>query len=147
MSVIIGYISGEEQKLTLVNGLIHINDEPQPIKNVTQEEIDAFAAALEAAPEGDPEGQEAYRNSKRIAFLVELLSRTFGDECTDMLEHMIGNLHYRVLTYLGETDGLEEYVETKLSKKHGHVHLHGHEHDHGHHHEHGDGCSCCHHDH
>ena len=139
MSVIIGYISGEEQELSLINGLVHINNVPQPIKNVTQEEIDAFAASLENAPEGDEEGREAYRDSRRIAFLVELLSRTFGDECTEMLEHIIGNLHYRVLTYLGETDGLDEFVETKLPTHHDHEHHHHHDH------EHGDHCHC--HDH
>ncbi|MDO5536294.1 MAG: hypothetical protein Q4F72_02000 [Desulfovibrionaceae bacterium] len=140
MSVIIGYIAGEEQELTLINGLVHINNEPQPIKNVTQEEIDAFAAVLAAAPDGDPAGQEAYRDTKRIAFLVELLSRTFGDECSEMLEHMIGNLHYRVLDYLGETDDLDEYVETRLPRHHGDGHAHEHHHEHDHH----DGHCCCH---
>lgn len=136
MSLIIGYIDGEKQELTFVNGLVHINNAPQPIKNVTQEEIDALVAELETVPNGDAEGQEAYRNSRRINFLLSLLSRAFGDECSNMLEHMIGNLHYRVLEYLGETDDLDEYVESKLPKP---------RHDDIVHHHHGDGC--CGHDH
>ncbi len=137
MSVIIGYIEDQAQVLTLVDGRAHINDEPVPIRDVTQEEIDALAAAFEQAPEGDEDGREAYRNTKRINFLVSLLARTFGDEYSELIEHMIGNLHYRVLEYLGETDDLDEHVERELTRRSGgHVHVHDHDCGCGHHHGH-----------
>ncbi len=144
MAVIIGWIADQEQVLTLVDGRVHINDEPMPIRDVTQDEIDALAASFANAPEGDDEGREAYCNTRRINFLVSMLARTFGDECSEMLEHMIGNLHYRVLEYLGETDDLDEHVERELTRRstgrephHDHCgchdHEHGHEHGCGHH--------------
>ena len=97
MSFIIGYLNGEPQELTLINGMVHINNQIQPIKNVTEEEIRLMEQALEDVPEGDEEGREAFRNARRIEFLVSLLSRTFGDEATDFLEQLIGNLLIRIL--------------------------------------------------
>lgn len=149
MSVIIGYLNGEPQELTLVNGMVHINGVIQPIKNVTEAEIEEFAALLASAPEGDEESREIWRHTRRIQFLVHLMSRTFGDECTNLLEMLIGNMHYRVLEYLGETDDLDEYVEARLVPSRGeHMHIHGEHcgcHDHGHEHEHGHACTCgCH---
>lgn len=141
MSFIIGYLNGEPQELTLINGMVHINNQIQPIKNVTEEEIRLMEQALEDVPEGDEEGREAFRNARRIEFLVSLLSRTFGDEATDFLEQLIGNLHYRVLEYLGETDDLDDYVEERMVLRSRHSHDHDHDHDHGctcgcdHHHE------------
>ena len=43
MSVIIGFLDGEPQELTLVEGRVHINGEIQPIKNVSVEEVEEFA--------------------------------------------------------------------------------------------------------
>lgn len=37
-----------------------------------------------------------------------MLEHAFGDECTDYLEHLIGQLHYNVSVYLGETEPWEE---------------------------------------
>ncbi len=133
MSVIIGFIADQPQVLTLREGKAHINDEPVPIKDVTQEDIDALIAELEGAPEGDPDGQEAYRHTRRILFLTTLLGRTFG-EYSDVIEHMIGNLHYRVLDYLGEADAFEDNMERALTRRTSQPGGHGHEH------EHGDGC-------
>lgn len=132
MSVIIGFLNGEPQELTLVDGRVHINGEIQPIKDVREEEVEEFARLLESAPEGDEEAREIWRHTRRIQFLVSLLSRAFGDECSNYLEMLIGNMHYRVLEYLGETDDLDEYVEARLAPRR---RDHCCDHDHAHHHE------------
>lgn len=143
MSVIIGYLNGEPQELTLVNGRVHINGVIQPIKYVTEAELEDFAAVLDCAPEGDEESREMWCHTRRIQFLVRLLGRTFGDECSSFLEMLIGNLHYQVMEYLGETDDLDDYVEARLTPPRSHEHVHHdhcgcHDHDHDHH----DHCGC-----
>ena len=135
MSVIIGFLDGEPQELTLVEGRVHINGEIQPIKNVSVEEVEEFARTLDNAPEGDEESREIWRHTRRIQFLVSLLSRAFGDECSNYLEMLIGNMHYRILEYLGETDSLDEFVETRrVPRRHDHCCDHDHDHcEHDHH--------------
>lgn len=129
--------------LCLKDGMVHVNEVIQPIKGLSQEEIDAFAVELAQAPEGDEQGREAWRHACRIQFVLRLLERAFGDECVEYLELVLGNLHWRVLQYLGEAeDDLEDYLARRLPPRrdvdHGHDHhdhdCHGHDHpghDHG----------------
>lgn len=104
MSVNIGNLDGAPQILEVRNGLVLINGDPQPIKYLTEDQVRDFARELEAIPDdGDP-GRAALRDAKRIDFLLGMLEHAFGDECTDYLEHLIGQLHYNVSVYLGETE-------------------------------------------
>ena len=108
MSVNIGNLDGAPQILEVRNGLLLINGDPQPIKYLTEDQVRDFARELEAIPDdGDP-GRAALRDAKRIDFLLGMLEHAFGDECTDYLEHLIGQLHYNVSVYLGETEPWEE---------------------------------------
>ena len=108
MSVNIGNLDGAPQILEVRNGLVLINGDPQPIKYLTEDQVRDFARELEAIPDdGDP-GRAALRDAKRIDFLLGMLEHAFGDECTDYLEHLIGQLHYNVSVYLGETEPWEE---------------------------------------
>ncbi len=128
MSVVIGYLNGEPQELTLLAGRYHINGQIQPIRDASPEELEELEELLESAPEGDEAAREAWRNTKRIQFLVRLLGRTFGDEGTALLEHLIGSLNYQVLAFLGETDDLDEEARERAFVPR-HDHGHGHDHD------------------
>ena len=98
MSVNIGNLDGAPQILEVRNGLVLINGDPQPIKYLTEDQVRDFARELEAIPDdGDPGD-----------FLLGMLEHAFGDECTDYIEHLIGQLHYNVSVYLGETEPWEE---------------------------------------
>ena len=48
--------------------------------------------------------QGALRAAKRIEFVLGLLKHTFGDDCSDYLEHLIGHLHHEVTAYLAEDE-------------------------------------------
>lgn len=141
MSVIIGFLGDEPQVLCLKDGMVHVNNVLQPIRGITQEEIDAFAEELDQAPEGDEQGREAWCHTRRIQFVLRLLERAFGDECTEYLELVLGNLHWRVLQYLGEAEGdLEDYLARRLVPRRDIDHVPDHGHDH-HGHDHGN-CGC-----
>ena len=102
MAVNIGYIHGEPQILEVRGGLVFINDTPQPIKYLSEEQVEEFRLALEALPPDDQPGASALRAAKRIEFALDLLKHTFGDDCSDYLEHLIGHLHHEVTAYLAD---------------------------------------------
>ena len=89
MEVCIANMHGKAVMLELREGVVFLDNEPQPIKNVTEEEL------------ADP-GYEALVNAKRAAFIVNLLGRAVGDECISQLTHILDHVHYDVLEYLGE---------------------------------------------
>jgi hypothetical protein len=78
------------------------NNEPQPIKYVSEEELRAFSAAVQAIPYSTDPGYEALVNAKRAAFIVDLLGRTVGEECVSLLTHILDHVPYDVLDYRGE---------------------------------------------
>ncbi len=86
--------------LSLRNGSVYIDNELQPIKNVTEEELALFAAKIDAIPKEDSPGYEALRNAKRTELVVSLLGRAVGDECIDYLSSILDRLHLSVLDYL-----------------------------------------------
>ena len=104
MAVNIGFLHGEPQILEVRGGLVFINDTPQPIKYVTEEQVESFRQVLDALPQEDAPGAGALRAAKRIEFVLDLLKHTFGDECSDYLEHLIGHLHHEVTAYLAEDE-------------------------------------------
>lgn len=138
MAVNIGELQGVAQIMELRGGIVFINDEPMPIKNVTQEELDALAERLASGPQGDDEAAHALRCAKQVEFIVTLLSRTVGNECIGYLERLMAFLHYDVLRYLGEAEDLEELDE---GEDHPVEPMHDDEDGEEHHHHH---CGCGH---
>ena len=58
-----------------------------------------------AIPQGDDEaGYAALVNAKRAAFIVDMLGHAVGDECVNLLTHILDHVHYDVMEYLGETE-------------------------------------------
>ena len=104
MQVCIAIMHGNPVMLELREGVPYINDEPQPIKHLTEDDLVAFHEAVSAIPDdGDP-GNVALVNAKRAAFIVDLLGHAVGDECVSSLTHVLDHVHYDVMEYLGETD-------------------------------------------
>ena len=88
--------------LKLIDGNIYIDDELQPIKYVTEEELQAFVDEIEQIPFTDDPGYQALINAKRTKLIVSLLGRAVGDDCINLLTHILDHLHFHVLEYLGE---------------------------------------------
>lgn len=103
MEVCIAYLHGKPVMLELRDGIVYLNNDPQPIKYVSEEELRAFSAAVQAIPYSTDPGYEALVNAKRAAFIVDLLGRTVGEECVSLLTHILDHVHSDVLEYLGET--------------------------------------------
>lgn len=102
MEVCIAYRHGRAVMLALREGIVYIDDEPQPIKGLEEEELKAFSAAVSAIPYSVDEGYAALVNARRASFLVSLLGRAVGDECINRLTELLEGVHSEVLTYLGE---------------------------------------------
>ena len=84
MQVCIAIMHGNPVMLELREGVPYINDEPQPIKHLTEDDLVAFHEAVSAIPDdGDP-GNVALVNA--------------------YLTHVLDHVHYDVMEYLGETD-------------------------------------------
>ena len=103
MEVCIAYLHGKPVMLELRDGIVYLDNAPQPIKNVNDDELRAFSAAVQAIPYSTDPGYDALVNAKRAAFIVELLGRAVGEECVSLLTHILDHVHYDVLEYLGET--------------------------------------------
>ena len=103
-----GYVlswNSQALDLELRDGIPHINGEAQPIKQLTEEKLAAFQQELDAIPQGDDEaGYAALVNAKRAAFIVDMLGHAVGDECVNLLTHILDHVHYDVMEYLGETE-------------------------------------------
>ncbi len=105
MEVVIANRRNKPVILSLQDNLVLIDGEPQPIKNLTEEDLRKFQQNLEALPDtDDPEAAEALKNSLRAAFLSNLLGKAVGDECVSFLTDLLDNVHYDVLKYLGEVE-------------------------------------------
>lgn len=104
MEVCIGKVNNKPVMLEVRNGIVYIDGEAQPIKNLTEENLRAFQADLDSIPPSENEGHEALQNAIRAAFLAKLLGSAVGDECTARLTDILDHVHYNVLKYLGETE-------------------------------------------
>ena len=103
MEVCIAHMYGKPVLLSLRDDIVYINDEPQPIKHVTEQELKEFSEAIQAIPYSVDPGYKAMLNAKRCSLLVRLIGRAVGDDCVNHLTHILDHLHYDVLEYLGET--------------------------------------------
>lgn len=105
MEITLAEIHGKPVKLSLQDNLTLIDGIPQPIKNLTEEDLKKFNASLEALPPtDDPEAEKALQNSIRAAFLSNLLGKAVGEDCINLLTELLDNVHYDVLKYLGEVE-------------------------------------------
>lgn len=104
MEVCIAKIHDKPVMLSLKDGIVSIDGEAEPIKNLTEEDLRKFQAELDSVPEADAEGHEALVNAIRAAFLARLLGNAVGDDCVNRVTHILDHVHYDVLKYLGETE-------------------------------------------
>lgn len=103
MKVCIAYMHGKPVMLELRDDIAYINDEPEPIKNLSREMLQNFSDAVSAIPYSADPGYDALVNAKRAAFIVDLLAKAVGDDCVSRLTHILDHVHYDVMEYLGET--------------------------------------------
>lgn len=103
MEVCIGEMHGKPVMLSLKDGIAYLDGEAEPIKNLTEKELEDFQASIDTLPHSDDPGYPALVNSIRAAFIAKLLSKAVGDETIDRLTHILDHVHYEVLQYLGET--------------------------------------------
>ncbi|MBQ9537559.1 MAG: hypothetical protein IJU79_07235 [Desulfovibrionaceae bacterium] len=104
MEICLATIDAQPVMLQLKDGNIYIDGELQPIKYVTESEVAAFAEAVAQIPVSDDPGYAAKLNCQRANFITNfLLGRAVGEECIDLLTHILDHLHYDILEYLGET--------------------------------------------
>lgn len=104
MEVCLAKIHDKPVMLELRDGRVYIDGEPEPIKNITEEDLRAYQSELDGVPVTDNEGYEALQNAIRAAFLAKLLGHAIGDETVSRLTHILDHVHYDVLKYLGEVD-------------------------------------------
>lgn len=102
MEVCIAYMRGEPVMLSVKDGATYINNEIQPIKGLTEDELAEFSRAVSAIPYTTGPGYQALVNARRAAFIAGLLGRAVGDECVNRLTHILDFVHYDVLEFLGE---------------------------------------------
>ena len=104
MKVILAELHGKPVELELRDGIVYIDGEAEPIKNLEESELLDFQKELEALPEHDIQAHQALVNSVRAAFLAKLLGKAVGDETVNRLTHILDHVHYDVLQYLGEAE-------------------------------------------
>lgn len=102
MEVCLAYQNGRAVMLELRDGVVYIDNVPQPIKGLTEDDVKRFSADIDAVPYTIDDGYTALINARRASFLVSLLGRAVGDECVNRLTSLLDAVHYEVLTYLGE---------------------------------------------
>lgn len=88
--------------LKLHEGNVYIDDEIQPIKHLTEAELEEFEQTLAQIPFSEDPGYAALINAKRTEFIVGLLGRAVGDDCVNLLTEILDRLHFSILEYLGE---------------------------------------------
>lgn len=103
MEACIAMIHGNSVILSLRDGIVYLDDEPQPIKNLEEIEIADFIRAIQNIPYSTDPGYQALLNAKRAEFIAGLLGKAVGDDCINHLTHILDHVHYDVLEYLGET--------------------------------------------
>lgn len=104
MNVCLGEIHNRPVTLELKDGIVYLDGEAQPIKNLTETELTEYQKELDELPASSDPGYAALVNAVRAAFIARLLSKAVGDECIDKLTHVLEHVHYDVLKYLEETD-------------------------------------------
>ncbi len=105
MEVCLAYMREKPVMLRLQEDTVYINDEPQAMKGLTQEDLQAFSKSIADIPYStDQEAYKALINAKRAAFLATLLGYAVGDDCVNTITHILDSVHYEVLMYLGEID-------------------------------------------
>ncbi|MBQ7456122.1 MAG: hypothetical protein IJS54_00715 [Desulfovibrio sp.] len=109
MEVCLASIMDHDYLLELRDGQVFIDGELQPIKYVTNEELEAFDQAIKAIPVSDDPGYHALLCAKQTQFLVSLLGRAVGEECVDMLTHLLDHLHSHILHYLDDDCDCENH--------------------------------------
>lgn len=102
MEVCLARIHDRPVLLELKDGVVYIDGEAEPIKNLTEEDLREFQEELDSVPDSGDEGHEALLNAIRAAFLAKLLGKAVGDECVNRISHVLDHVHYDVLKYLGE---------------------------------------------
>lgn len=100
MEVCIAYMRGEPVMLALRDGIAYINGEAQPIKGLTEEDLNTFATEIASIPYAADPSYQALVNARRAAFLAGLLGHAVGEECVSRLTHILDSVHYDVLEYL-----------------------------------------------
>lgn len=104
MEVTLGELRGKPIRLSVEDGIVYLNGEAQPIKNIGDDDLREYQEKVDALPKDDPEGLAALKNALAAEFLVKLIGSAVGEECINRLTHLLDHVHYDVLTYLGETD-------------------------------------------
>ena len=104
MEVCIAKIHDRPVMLSLDNGIVELDGQTEPIKGLTEEDLQTFQAELDGIPKSDDEGYEALLNSIRAAFIAKLIGKAVGDDAIDRLSHILDHVHYDVLKYLGEAE-------------------------------------------
>lgn len=107
MEVCIAYMRGEPIMLALRDGIAYLNEEAQPIKGLTEEELRNFSNEVSSIPYAADPGYQALVNARRAAFLASILGRAVGEECVTRLTHILDSVHYDVLEYL-QDDGQDQ---------------------------------------
>lgn len=102
MKACLGKLHDKPVMIEVRDGVVYIDDEPEPIKNITEADIAAFQEDLDNVPESDNEGYEALLNAIRAGFLAKLLGNAVGDDTITRLTHILDSVHYDVLQYLGD---------------------------------------------
>lgn len=104
MKVILAEMHGKPVPLEIKDGIVYLDEEAEPIKNITEKDLQQFQSELDAlAPSNDP-GYEALVNAVRADFLAKLLGGAVGDECVSKISHILDHVHYDVLKYLNDED-------------------------------------------
>lgn len=104
MEVCIAYMHGEPVMLALRDGVAYINDEAQPIKGLTEEELQNFSREISSIPYAADPGYQALLNARRAAFLAGIMGRAVGDECVSRLTHILDSVHFDVLEFLHDEE-------------------------------------------
>lgn len=104
MKACLGKLHDKPVMIEVRDGIVYIDDEPEPIKNITETDIEKFKSDLDNVPVSNDDGYEALLNAIRAAFLAKLLGNAVGDDAINRLSHILDSVHYDVLQYLGETE-------------------------------------------
>lgn len=107
MEVIIAEEQGRPVVLALRDGIVSLDGEAEPIKNLTEKDLREFQAELDALPQSGDPGCKALINAVRAAFLARLLGHAVGDECVDRISRMLDLAHYEVLRYLDDEPSMK----------------------------------------
>lgn len=104
MEVCIAEIHGKPVMLELKDGIVYLDGEAEPIKNLTEKELEEFRDKIANLPHSEDPGYPALVNAIRAAFIANLLGKAVGEETVDRLTHILDHVHYDVMRYLGETE-------------------------------------------